>query len=125
MQRGGQMSHLKLQKILYYIEALHLAYFDDTLINDEFQAWLHGPVCRRVYDHVKGYSILYTEVAYVAGEGYPDPHSYLQETLTADQFDLVNEVIDEYGKLTASQLESLTHSENPWINARKGVWSVG
>lgn len=40
--RGGAMSHLKIQKILFYIEAYHLAYFDSSIIEDEFQAWVHG-----------------------------------------------------------------------------------
>ena len=38
----GKMSHLKLQKLLYYVQAFHLAYFDSPLVDDEFEAWLHG-----------------------------------------------------------------------------------
>ena len=54
LETSGAMSHLKLQKLLYYMQALHLAYFDQPLVNDDFQAWLHGPVSRILYDHVKG-----------------------------------------------------------------------
>lgn len=120
LERGGKMSHLKLQKILYYIQALHLAYFDQPIIEDEFQAWLHGPVSRRIYDQIKGVSILYTEINYDVSTEGPRPSDLLKEQLTEDQLDLVNEVIEEYGQLTSSQLERLTHSEDPWINARKG-----
>jgi uncharacterized phage-associated protein len=45
LQKYGSMSHLKLQKLLYYCESYHLAYFDDILIPEEFEAWVHGPVC--------------------------------------------------------------------------------
>lgn len=120
LERGGKMSHLKLQKILFYIQALHLAYFDAPIIEDEFQAWLHGPVSRKVYDQIKGVSILYTEINYEPAAGGARPSEILKAELTADQLDLVDEVIDEYGQLTSSQLEKLTHSEDPWINARRG-----
>ncbi len=40
----GPMSHLKLQKLLFYAQALHLAYFDEPIIEDDFEAWVHGPV---------------------------------------------------------------------------------
>jgi uncharacterized phage-associated protein len=36
LQKYGPMSHLKLQKLLYYCESYHLAYFDDNLILEEF-----------------------------------------------------------------------------------------
>lgn len=33
--------------------------------------------------------------------------------------DVLNQVWDAYGSFTAGQLERLTHSEDPWIKARK------
>ena len=116
----GSLSHLKLQKLLYYIEAHHLAYFETSLIDDDFEAWVHGPVSRKVYSSLKDHSVLYAELQYVLTEGEEHPEPYLNRTLTAEQVDLINEVIKEYGKLSSSQLEALTHSEEPWINARKG-----
>ena len=40
--------------------------------------------------------------------------------LTSEQLSLINEVLDLYSKDSALDLESLTHSQAPWINARKG-----
>ena len=120
LQNYGGMSHLKLQKLIYYIEALHLAYFETSLIDDEFQAWLHGPVSRKLYDAVKDYSLLYGEVIYVKDDK-ESPTDVVNKTLTADQIDLLSDVLKEYGKLTSYQLETLTHEETPWIEARRGV----
>ncbi len=120
LQNYGSMSHLKLQKLLYYVEALHLAYFDISLIDDEFQAWLHGPVSRRLYDAVKGHSILYTEVEYV-NKGGKNPTEVIKQSLTQEQFELISDVLNEYSKLSSSQLETLTHEETPWIEARRGI----
>ena len=58
----GPMSHLKLQKLLFYCDAYHLAYFEQELVNDEFEAWVHGPVCRKVYDSFKDKSILTSSI---------------------------------------------------------------
>ncbi len=125
LQRGGAMSHLKLQKILFYVQALHLAYFDEAIIKDDFEAWLHGPVSRVVFDKIKDLSVLHSEIMF-APEQWPNetPQQILERTITSDQLDLVDEVIDSFGKLTSSQLENLTHSESPWIDAREG-YGVG
>jgi len=51
------LSHLKLQKLLYYIQSWHLVFFDKKLFDDDFQAWVHGPVSRKIYDTFKDESI--------------------------------------------------------------------
>lgn len=118
----GPMSHLKLQKLLYLIEGYHLAYFTESLINDEFQAWTHGPVSRKVYDSLKDKSRLYADVGYEpTPDSDQDPIALIHSLLTQDQIDLINEVLDLYDKESGFELEALTHAQTPWINARKGL----
>jgi uncharacterized phage-associated protein len=50
---GDIISHLKLQKLLYYTQGLYLAKFDNPLFNDIMYAWELGPVVRTVYDEYK------------------------------------------------------------------------
>lgn len=114
----GRMSHLKLQKLLYYVQAFHLAYFESPLIDDEFEAWLHGPVSKKVFDRIKDFSLLYNDIEYKAEGETPD--SAFNFALTSEQVELIHNVLDEYSQLTGQQLENLTHSELPWIEARKG-----
>jgi uncharacterized phage-associated protein len=118
--RGGAMSHLKLQKLLFYVDALHIAFFETPIIDDQFEAWVHGPVSRKIYNNIKDHSILYDNVRYVKNGDEPTPDVILQQQVTEEQLELINEVLDEYGKLSQYQLETLSHSELPWINARKG-----
>jgi len=40
---GSLISNLKLQKPVYYADAWHLANCDKPLIQEDFQAWVHGP----------------------------------------------------------------------------------
>lgn len=116
----GPLSHLKLQKLLYYTEGLHLAYFGKSIITDEFEAWAHGPVSRKIYDELKDISILHKEISW-KDNGQYDPEVELQKALTQDQYDLVCDVLNEYTVLTSRQLEDLSHSESPWLEARRGV----
>jgi len=114
------MSHLKLQKLLYYVQAMHLAYFDQPLIEDDFEAWVHGPVSRKVFSSIKDQSVLYDEVQYINDGTEPFPDTILKQGLTTEQVELVDEVLSEFGNLSSLQLEALTHSESPWITARVG-----
>ncbi len=117
----GPMSHLKLQKLLFYAQALHLAYFDEPIIEDDFEAWVHGPVSRKVFGKVKGQSILYNEIKYEPDPVKPLPDVLLREALTGEQIQLVSDILDEYSKMSSLELENLTHSEQPWQEARKGL----
>jgi uncharacterized phage-associated protein len=120
-QKVGSMSHLKLQKLLYYVEAYHLAYFDRSIVDDEFEAWVHGPVSRRLYVTLKGYSILYDEVEYTQGKDKFTPAEIIHEMVSEDQLEIINDVLESLGGHTATELENFTHSEIPWIEARKGL----
>lgn len=117
----GPMSHLKLQKLLYYCEAYHLAYFDRSLINEEFEAWLHGPVIRKIFDNLKDKSLLYSDLEWYADSENYNPTQYIQNSLNTDQQDLLHEVLNELKHWNGFELESATHNEAPWLEARVGV----
>lgn len=114
------INHLKLQKLLYYTQAWHLVYFDQNpLFDDVPEAWVNGPVYRRVYDEYKGIGI-YNNI---------DSPSLLSKDfksvnfkaldLTEDQQMFINAVIKHYGTMSHDKLVLMTHSEKPWIDSRK------
>lgn len=123
---GDLITNKKLQKILYYIKAWGLVYFPEGVIDDEFEAWVHGPVCRNVYNNFQkfGYNPLKID--------YPDRCSssdyikrFKEEHGTnaneSDKIDMIDAVFRKYGQLTSLELELLTHSELPWKNARGNI----
>lgn len=116
LKNFGPMSHLKLQKLLYYCQAYHLANFKTVLFEEEFEAWVHGPVCRNVYDIIKGKSILYSDVTY--SEYDFDSEIKLKDVVSSDQFNLLNDVLLPLSSWSGSELETATHNEAPWIIAR-------
>src|SRR4051794_29818552 len=52
-ESGDNITHLKLQKLLYYAQGFHLAIQGEPLFAEPIEAWEHGPVVCRVYHKVK------------------------------------------------------------------------
>lgn len=38
----AEMTNIKVQKLLYYSQSLHLALYDEPLFKDEIEAWRYG-----------------------------------------------------------------------------------
>jgi uncharacterized phage-associated protein len=112
-------SQLKLQKLVYYSEGWHLAYFGHPLIDENFEAWVHGPAVRSLWDYYKGRGDYFTPFRLK-----PEPaeriRDYFRRLLRPEQLELINDVLKEYGDKSAYHLESLSHSETPWREARNG-----
>ena len=43
------IDNMKMQKLIFYAHAWHLAIFEDPLIENDIEAWSWGPVVRDVY----------------------------------------------------------------------------
>lgn len=120
--KGDTLTHKKLQKLLYYVDAWHLVYFGEPIVDEDFQAWVHGPVVPSVYDQYKEHG--FREIDLLNDEE-TDVGALLDEAfenngIGPDQQELVYKVLDQYGPLSAMQLEMLSHSETPWKQTRNG-----
>lgn len=109
------LSNLKLQKLLYYVKVWDIVHNDSPLFDGKFQAWIHGPVNRVIFDRFKNIKTLYSEIE-IDNLMYEDATTFL----TKSQKNFIDSVLEVYMPYTGSQLESLSHNEAPWIEARKG-----
>lgn len=117
LSEGGIfLNVLKLHKLLYYCQAWSLAFGRGRLFPSAFQAWVHGPVSREIYDRFVRSKALYSTVGVGDVRVGFNPHT-LPETERA----LINSVLEVYAPLSGDQLEEMTHREDPWIEARRGV----
>jgi uncharacterized phage-associated protein len=114
-EAGESPSVLKMQKLLYYCQAWHLAICKVPLFRGEFQAWVRGPVSREVYDRF----ITKTMFAPL-GEADIRPE-FANAEIPEDARKLVDQVLETYGKYSDTQLAELTHRERPWTEARDGI----
>ncbi len=48
-EAGDVITQLKLQKLMYIAQGIHLALYDAPLFKEEIEAWQHGPVVRELY----------------------------------------------------------------------------
>lgn len=105
------MTHKKIQKLCYYAQAWYCTLLDGTpLFKEEIQAWVHGPVVPALYP------------IYADNKWVPISKRDFDETVFSEQvLNVLKAVYETYGKFTGDQLESLTHSEEPWIQAREGL----
>lgn len=106
---GDSITHLKLQKLVYYAQAWSLALNGEPLFDEDFQAWAHGPVVRSVFDRFSGN----------AWGALSEPENF--EGIDDSGVEkMLAEILDIYGGMGAKELEKLTHSEDPWQKAREG-----
>ncbi|MEV6348452.1 Panacea domain-containing protein [Actinoplanes sp. NPDC051851] len=105
----GPVEAMRLQKLVYYSQAWHLALVDEPLFTDTIQAWRDGPVVVTLWDRHRGQR---TVSSWPTG----DPGR-----LSAAADKVVALVCQVYGGLSGDDLSELTHNELPWRVARQGV----
>lgn len=108
---SGDITHLALQKLLYYAQGFYEAIFGTELFTDRCQAWTYGPVYPDVYYKYSKF-----------GNALIDEPSLESETdldeLTTGEIDFLNSIISAFGCYSGSVLRNMTHSEQPWLAAR-------
>jgi uncharacterized phage-associated protein len=98
---------------LYYCQTWYLAFDFGRLFNNKFQAWVHGPVNRQIYDRFKDNKYIYSSVSV---NDIKKEFSY--DKLTSHEKAHIDSVLSVYALYTGDQLESMAHQEEPWISAR-------
>lgn len=95
------VDNLKLQKLVFYSQAISLVINKKPLFKDSIQAWDYGPVIPQLY---KRYKKIDQQIP-VTNKNY---------SLSPDEITAIDLAIGHYGNMTGSQLITLTHSEKPW-----------
>lgn len=104
---GDGISNLKLQKLVYYAQAFHLAMHGTPLFPEPVEAWEHGPVVPDLYREYKAFG----------SENIPPPDDFDRSDYGDAAAELMDEVYEVFGQYSAWKLRNLTHAEKPWIEA--------
>lgn len=102
-------SPMKLQKLCYYAQGIYLATDGVELFPDDFEAWVYGPVVRDLYHKYKSF-----EWKGIAAEVEIDG-------IDEGTLDFLDMIVESYGRFDGASLSTMTHREEPWINARGGI----
>ena len=131
ISKGFSISPLKLQKILYYEQAWFMVFFgrENQLFDCAPEAWVNGPVYPEIYHQYKscvpGMCDLLNETHFgvASKEGIIPAIEELSKKLdlSEEQIKLIDSVMMLYGSKTQNQLILVTHSEQPWCEARENL----
>jgi uncharacterized phage-associated protein len=113
--RGCGLTHLALQKLVYFSHALHIVQVNSPLVTGYFEAWPRGPVHPGLYESFKlnksnAITSRASRINYTTGALEPveaEDGAYVRAFLGS--------VFSSYGTLSAWQLVQLSHAPNgPW-----------
>lgn len=118
------ITHLKLQKLLYFSQGVSLAEFDRPLFSDSIEAWSYGPVVKSVYEEFKKFGREFIELSISDNEAKDISNKISSDYKTKDVLDFVYE---NYAGYTAWKLVELTHEQgSPWYVTRmKNEGAIG
>ena len=109
-----EVTPLMLQKLLYFIQGIYLASYEKPIFDEDCEAWVHGPVYPKVYEMFKDFKYNPIDDARYAMLKGTD------HTLTEEEKKVIDLVVNTFGLYGGKVLERITHSEETWINARRG-----
>src|SRR3990167_6214830 len=105
------LSNLKLQKLVYYAQGMHLVVYDgQPLFEDVIEAWNYGPVVPALYH-------LYKE--YGAG-GIPADPDFNPASIDRETLDFLDEIYQAFGQFSALRLMEIAHNDKCWKEAGVG-----
>lgn len=104
------ITHLRLQKLLYFIQAYFLMKSNGEIVafNEEIEAWDLGPIVPCIYHQYKRF-----------GNGYIpflNDNSYAG-IFSNDDKKNIEEVILHFKDKSSIYMMEVTHDQNPWIEA--------
>ena len=105
MLSGKTIDEMKLHKLLYLSQRECLAITNSPMFQENFEGWKYGPVCR----DVRAY---FTEDGMCCDD--------IQDISNEERY-IVKNVILQYGAYESWKLSELSHKEESWKNARKGI----
>lgn len=106
-EAGDVITQLKLQKLMYIAQGIHLALYDAPLFKEEIEAWQHGPVVRELYHEFKVYGT----------DPIPLPYKVNVNGFSLKTREFIYQIYAEYGEHSSKYLYQWTHSHKIWQEA--------
>lgn len=112
-----ELTPMKLQKLLFYVQSWYYKYRQQPLFDDVFTRWTYGPVIPSIYHEFKGYG-----AGVINAPGSTVVHRPSAENPFAfevvvpeinwndqDAVSFIDEAVRVYGPMTGWQLSQMTH----------------
>ena len=121
-ENGYDVTNLRLQKLLYFIQANFLVSkgLNYPCFEEEIEAWSFGPVVPEVYHEYKTHGNsqipLITHFLVIDRQNFLNSRfvNYRDPFENDEDRNLVNEIADECNTFSTSELVEITHNQKPW-----------
>lgn len=110
--KTSEITPLALQKLLYFAQGFQKSFVNQFLFEEDCEAWAHGPVYRNVYNKFRNSGYNPIEEKELSSEIL---------NLTEDEKELLDYIVLYFGCYSGKVLEEMTHLEEPWRIARRGL----
>lgn len=123
----NDITHLKLQKLLYYVVASYLKTTSNQLFDEPVSKWQYGPVVKSVYHHFKIFGDgLLKPTTYLSSESNYSGHGdFFIKFVDVDSINaeienekvinkITESIINNTRCFSAFDLVDRTHQENAW-----------
>lgn len=110
-EKRVSLINLKIQKLLYYIQAWSYGINQGPLFNGEFQAWIHGPINVHIFERFSASKTLYSEINLT--DRIKDNIELPDEIA-----EFVDFILENYVKFSGAELEQLIQEDLPWLKTR-------
>ena len=104
------LSNMKLQKLAYYAQGLHLALFNEALFDEPIEAWTYGPVVPALYHGYKRYDKY----------GIPPSPEFKPSAIDQQTREFLDDIYQVFGQFSAIRLMHLSHSDSCWKETEIG-----
>lgn len=116
------ISNLKLQKLLYFIQAVFIIDKGKQCFNDQIEAWDFGPVVPKAYREFKMYGC--ADIPPITSYFIFDEDDiwntrrveFDESIIKRKDRKAINKVVDMFSEYTATDLVQLTINQLPWEN---------
>lgn len=101
-ENGTRIDEMKLHKLLYFAQRESIIQTGEPLFTEEFEAWKYGPVLREIRKHYKN-------------------NDFNSEYNSEQLKPIMDKVFLEYSHILSWSLSMISHGEESWKRARKGI----
>lgn len=126
-EANRELTPMKLQKLVYFAQGWHLAVRNESLIDEQVEAWPYGPVIPTLYREFREFGD--RPITFEATDCVPNGRGGLRfvrpsvddQPHVAEFTKLfLDRIWDVYGAYSAIQLSNMTHkSGSPWDQVRE------
>lgn len=124
-EKDYNLSNLKLQKILYFIQAYFVSNTDDKepCFHEKIEAWDFGPVVPVAYHEYKQFGS--TNIPKVTSYIEYDANDFWESKVVTyddaviEQKDktIIEKLVDKFANYSTTTLVNVTHRQSPWMDA--------